>query len=354
MVGEFKNILKVACIYMATIIGAGFASGQEIVQFFSSYYKGGFYGIVLAGVLFSVIGYIVLDKVYTERIRNYDEFLFPTVGYPFGRVMEVIVMLFMLCVFCIMLAGLGNLLMDKFALPFKYGVLLMAFVCMAAILSDIKGIVSLSTVISPVLIIGILVVGFYIIITKDTSVFSISGSMKKITDNWFFSALIYVSYNSLISTVVMCSLLPYLKTRKVGIAGGILGGLLLCFAALILNAALFIFYPGFLGNELPVLSIIEKRSNILSEVYSIILWLAMFVSAVTSGYCFVDRAKNKVPVNIKLLTVITCIMAIPLAGMGFSNLIASAYPLFGYAGLFMIFVIIIQWMRTPFLKKSNK
>jgi len=56
---------------------AGFASGQEIMQFFSSYYEGGFYGIVLAGVLFALIGYIVLVKVYSERIRNYEEFLFP-------------------------------------------------------------------------------------------------------------------------------------------------------------------------------------------------------------------------------------------------------------------------------------
>jgi len=45
---DVKNILKVASIYMATVIGAGFASGQEIMQFFSSYYEGGFYGIVLA------------------------------------------------------------------------------------------------------------------------------------------------------------------------------------------------------------------------------------------------------------------------------------------------------------------
>jgi len=29
---ELKNIFKIASIYMATIVGAGFASSQEIVQ----------------------------------------------------------------------------------------------------------------------------------------------------------------------------------------------------------------------------------------------------------------------------------------------------------------------------------
>ena len=72
-----------ASIYIATIVGAGYASGREITEFFTSYYSGGFYGILLTGVLFSFIGYTVLNKVYSERIQNYEEFLFPTVGWGF-------------------------------------------------------------------------------------------------------------------------------------------------------------------------------------------------------------------------------------------------------------------------------
>ena len=49
---EKRNTVKVACIYMTTIIGAGFASGQEIIKFFVKYYSGGFYGIILAGVFY--------------------------------------------------------------------------------------------------------------------------------------------------------------------------------------------------------------------------------------------------------------------------------------------------------------
>ena len=97
---NLSGILKVAGVYITTIIGAGFASGQEIVQFFSSYYEGGFYGIILAGILFAIIGYVVLDKVYSERIRGYDEFVFPTVGWFMGWVMEVVVSLFMFSTNC--------------------------------------------------------------------------------------------------------------------------------------------------------------------------------------------------------------------------------------------------------------
>lgn len=343
---EARNILKVASIYIATIIGAGFASGQEIVQFFSTYYEGGFYGIILAGVLFSIIGYTVLDRVYRERIRNYDEFLFPSVGWIAGWIMEIIVALFVLSLFCIMIAGSGRILTEKFGLSFDTGVVIMAALCMLILLTDIKGIVALSSVVTPILITGILSVGIYIILYKDTSVFNMGFELGKLTKNWFFSSLIYVSYNSILSVVVMCSLLPYLKTRRIGMAGGVLGGMFLCFIAFILNTAMLLFYPDILSTELPVLSIVGKYSSAVSNLYTVILWLAMLVSAVTSGYCFVERVGTKIPLNYKVIAAAACALAVPMSGLGFSNLIATLYPLFGYAGMFMVFVILVQWARS--------
>jgi uncharacterized membrane protein YkvI len=343
---EFRYIIKVASIYMAAIIGAGFASGQEIVQFFTSYYRGGFFGILLAGVLFSLIGAVVLDKVYTQRIRNYDEFIFPSVGYFFGWVMQIAVTLFMLSLFSIMLAGMGNILNEKLGIPFNVGVMLMVVLCLAFILNDIKGIVLLSTLVTPVMIIGIPIVGFYILAFKDTSVFSIAGTYTGMTHNWLFSALLYVSYNSLMATVILSNLLPYLKTRRVGIVGGILGGVLLCAAAFILNAAIFFFYPHSISKELPVLGIIEKHNTLLTAFYTFLLGIAMFSSAVTSGYCFIDRVKSKLNIDSRILAAVLCLFAIPMAGFSFSGLIASLYPLFGYVGLFLVFIILLQWGRN--------
>lgn len=345
MRGEFRNIIKVACIYMTTIIGAGFASGQEIMQFFSSYYEGGFYGILFAGFLFSVIGYMVLDRVYRERIRNYDEFLFPMMGWFMGWVVEIFVTLFMLSLFCIMIAGSANILKNSLGIPYQYAVIIMSVACMLVILTSIKGVVALSTVVTPILIMGILVVGFYVIINKDVYVFSISGYFNKITDNWFFSSLLYVSYNSILSIVVMSSLLPYLKTRKIGIMGGILGGAMLCFIAFVLNTILFLFYPESVSNELPVLKIVEKYSDFLVSAYTVILWLAMLVSAVTSGYCAIERISSKMTVNTKLVTAIMCALAVPLSSFGFSSLIATLYPFFGYIGLFILLIVFIQGIR---------
>lgn len=342
MRSDIKDIVKVACIYASTIIGAGFASGQEIIRFFSVYNKGGFFGILLAGALFSAIGCIVLDRVYRQRIRSYDEFIFPTLGWLGGWAVQLAATVFMLCLFCIMLAGSGNVLSGWLGIPFEYAVLIMGLICMCFILSSIKGIVMLSTVVTPVMIAGIVLVGLYIILYRDASVFSPIGIIKGVTDSWVFSAGLYVSYNSLMSVIVMCGLLPYLKTRRTGQAGGILGGALLCLVALVLNAALFMFYPGAAESEIPVLGILGLYSRLAGSLYSVLLWLAMLVSAVNAGYCFVDRLSSKAGIDKKLLTVFLCAAAVPLSTLGFSRLIAAIYPVFGYIGLFLVLVILFQ------------
>ena len=339
---EAKDILKVASIYMATIIGAGFASGQEIMQFFSAYYEGGFFGILLAGVLFAVIGYIVIVKVYTERIRNYEEFLFPTVGWVIGWIMEITVSLFMGSVLCIMVAGAGRIISDKTGMHYQLAVPVTAVLCMIAFLTDIKGIIVLSSFITPVLVLGIIGVGLYIIISNDMSVFNIVSGFGTMTHNWFVSTILYVSYNSICAVVVMCSLLPYLKSKRVAAVGGILGGVMLCIVAVIINIVLHIFYPNVASQEMPILSIIDRYNSIAGEFYTILMLLAMFISAVTSGYGFIERISTKVKVSKKIIIPVICGFTITLSGMGFSKLISLIYPVFGYVGMFMVFAILLQ------------
>ncbi len=55
-----KHWIKIASIYVGTVIGAGFASGREIIDFFGVYGIKGIWGIVIAGLLFSLVGSLLL------------------------------------------------------------------------------------------------------------------------------------------------------------------------------------------------------------------------------------------------------------------------------------------------------
>ncbi|NLV37064.1 MAG: hypothetical protein GXY17_10380 [Clostridiaceae bacterium] len=342
MTEELKNIVKVACIYATSIIGAGFASGQEIMQFFSNYSNGGFYGIMLAGFMFAVLGSIVLRKIHTERIRNYEEFLYPTFGWRVGWVINVSVTVFMLCMFCVMLAGSGNVLSDWLGLPYVYAALIMGLICLGLIMTNIRGIVTLSTFITPLLVGGIIIAGVAVFFFSNTQVFLASEQLRFVSRNWIVSSLLYVSYNSIPAIVMMCGLLPYLKTRRTATVGGLAGGMILCLTALIIHTVICSLYPVAMDKELPMLAILSSFSSSAGSLYSIVLWLAMLVSAVTTGFCFADRISASVKLDRRVAVMLTCLAAVPLSTLGFSRLISLIYPIFGYLGLFMIIVLLVQ------------
>lgn len=341
---EIKNIIKVACIYSTSIIGAGFASGQEIMQFFTSYRIGGFYGIILAGLMFAVVGSLVLKKVSAERIRSYEEFLYPTFGWQLGWIINISVTVFMLCMFCVMLAGSANVLSNWLKVPYMYAGLIMGLICMALIMTNIRGIVALSTFVTPVLVVGVIMAGIAVFFFSDTQTFLLSGYLRYISRNWFVSSLLYVSYNSIPAIVMMCGLLPYLKTQRIASLGGLAGGMILCFTAFIIHTAIYMLYPAAMDKELPMLAILSSFNRSAGGLYSVVLWLAMLVSAITTGFCFADRVSASLKINKKITVLSTCLMAIPLSTLGFSRLISITYPIFGYLGLFMIIVVLTQKM----------
>ena len=70
-----KNIFKVVFVIIGTLIGAGFASGQEIYLFFFSYGIEGLIGIIVSSVLMGITIYKTLVLVYAYNVKNYKEYL---------------------------------------------------------------------------------------------------------------------------------------------------------------------------------------------------------------------------------------------------------------------------------------
>ena len=70
-----KNILKVTFVIIGTLIGAGFASGQEMYIFFYSYGLNGLFGLAISSILMGLIIYKVLRIIELQSISNYKEFL---------------------------------------------------------------------------------------------------------------------------------------------------------------------------------------------------------------------------------------------------------------------------------------
>ena len=70
-----REIFTIVLVIIGALIGAGFASGQEMYSFFYSYGVIGLIGIIITCILIAVSLYKSLKIIYKNKIDNYDEFL---------------------------------------------------------------------------------------------------------------------------------------------------------------------------------------------------------------------------------------------------------------------------------------
>ena len=75
-----KQGLYLAFVYIGLVIGAGFASGREIMEYFNIPSGRDHSGIVLATFLLIVICYMILRRAYLSDLSTCDEYLHAVAG----------------------------------------------------------------------------------------------------------------------------------------------------------------------------------------------------------------------------------------------------------------------------------
>lgn len=335
------NWRQISSVYIGTVIGAGFASGQEILQFFVNYGYKGLIGVGISTVLFMIIATIILLKVYNDKIENYQQLIVPVMGKKLSIIVEFIMLSYLFIGACIMVAGSGALFEEQFNISYNLGLIVMAILTLFTVIHSIKGILTANTILIPILLIGIAFIGVVSFAKQDFTF----NSVDVISTNkyeWFVSSVMYVNYNIISAIVVLTSLLSVIKNRKTAIKGGLIGGLGLGVLALFIIIPLILLYKDVAHLEIPMLGVAKYAIKNGDIGYSFLIWIAMFTTAVSNSFGFLTRICDIININFKLVAVIFCTVIVFVAKMGFSKLVNTFYPIFGYIGsaLILIFIII--------------
>jgi uncharacterized membrane protein YkvI len=344
---EFKNSFKIACMIIGAIVGAGFASGQEILQFFTIFGQKGILGICCASILFFIISLATLELTYRYGYRNYEQFIEGVAGKKLGRVIENTVMLFLLFCFFIMIVGASALLEQLFGLPAILGTVMTLSICYLLFHYKLKGVVLVNQIVSPMLVIGICLIGFYFF--SFNSIETFNNQTNGIIGNWSTAWISYVGYNSIKLIAVLVVMIPYINSKKVVFGGSLLGAGFVLIMAIVIFVLDKMFYPVILNVELPVLEIVKQDSMILAHIYSFIALTDMITSAATSGFCFLNKFSEGADRKFNNYAIVICLMAIPFSFIGFANSVKIVYPIFGYIGLLQVVLVIGRYILVyPF------
>jgi len=176
------------------------------------------------------------------------------------------------------------------------------------------------------------------------------GAGGGLVTGWLLSAVIYVSYNTIISASILGPLGMNTGEKKAIKIGAVLGGAGLGLASLMIHLSLSVNYSEISHLEVPMMYIAGRISGAVRSIYAIILVCEIYTTAVGSLYGFVSRINSmkKVDIGEKSLILVTATTALLLSQLGFSNMVKYLYPLVGYGGtVFLLSLIYVKIRRKP-------
>lgn len=336
---EKKQILKIAAVYTGAVIGAGLASGQELMIFFVRYGTRGLWGAAIAGMLFAFLGAMLLSRAKRLSCSSYEQYLENVFGKKLAAVFYWIVQAFLAVSFCVMLSGSGALLSEQFGLPPAAGVFLTAAVSFLVLQGNLKGLTVVNVLLVPLMLFGMILVcsAFLLGQTREAWLcFSIGDS------RFLVSLLLYVSFNMLSGAAVLVPLSKTASSARSAAAGGFLGGVLLLLVVVLTSVTLYIAGHSVLGEQLPMLVLSRNLSRYASFFYATVLYMAMLTTAAANGFSvvehFAQHGKSR-----RGTAAVFCLCSIPLSLIPFTRLVEASYTLFGILGFALLCGIAADW-----------
>lgn len=342
-----KNILKVVFVIIGTLIGAGFASGQEMYLFFFSYGMKGLIGILVSCILMGLIIYKSLCLIDKHNIRTYKEFLEMFIKkkrkesfFNLKNIVNIVINIFILITFFIMIAGFGAYFEQELGINNLIGSVILASVCFLIFMTSIKGVVKANEILVPILIMFVVVIGILNIIEINLPELD-NYIIRTNFSSYLLSAILYCSYNSILLLPVLITLKDYLHNKKQITLIAIISTVISIILSIIIFLLLIRVDVDITKLEMPVVYVVSHMFKILRLAYGFIILGSIFTTAISLGSSFLQNVcKNDK--SYTQIALFMCITSVLVSNIGFSNLINSLYPIFGYLGIVQILALLLK------------
>lgn len=323
--------------YLGAVIGAGFASGQEIVQFFVAYGHRGLQGVFVSILLFAASGGILLYTAHKLKTSDYQKVLAYLCGEKLGGIVDFLLAVFLFLGLSTMLSASGAVFYEHLYLPKIVGIFLAYVMLIITLAAGRKGLFYSFNVLVPIkIILLILISGYVVILGNDIPTQSnVTFLMPHDEKYWLLSSILYVAYNFSLAMVVLSEYQSVSSPRE-GIRGAVEGGLLLGVLVLLNYLALQKFLPMIMHYEVPMLYVAGQISITAKHIYTLVLWVGILTTAIANAFGFAQRFSRFTGLSYQICLIFCLTMALPLSMQSFSGLVSKIYPIFGMLGILIL------------------
>jgi len=350
-----KQSIQIAGAFIGLIVGAGFASGQEILQFFTNFGWVSIISTVVATVLFSFLGMNLTQLGSRLQTKSHKDVIYYICGPYLGIVVDVIITFFLFGVTVVMMAGAGSIFEQQFGIPSMIGNIVMTLLTLLTVCLNIQRVISIIGLATPVLLALVIIIAGYSFMTMDasfTELQQIAEKQNAAASNWGIGALLYVSYNIAAGAAMLTVMGGTIKDEKTAGLGGILGGIGLGILIMLINLGMLTKLNKVSGVDMPILFLANEISPLFGLLMSLILLGMIYNTAVGMLYAFTARiVKPELP-KFKVFVVLFGIAAFGASFIGFIQLVGTVYPVIGYLGFTLMAAIIVTWLKRK--QKAKK
>lgn len=331
----YPEVSAVAGVYIGTVVGAGFASGQEILQFFAYFGWPGLVGIALATVLFCYFGLIILRLGARLNAGSHREVAEAVSGKYGGMLVDYTITFFLFGGLITMLAGSGAIFSENYGIPAWIGGLIMLFFTVATVLGGFEEVITAISAVAPVLIGSLLFMGFHSFFSRSAFLPAAHEELA-VFPYWWTMALLYVSYNITLAMPILAVLGGKIRNNATLTGGALWGGAGLGLGAAAVFIALVSYFPATLTRKIPLLYAARQISPEFKGFFVLILLAEIYTTAVSSLFGFTARLFPGRVLNKNKKIILTGIVAFIASLFGFVNLVRFLYPLVGAVGLILL------------------
>ncbi len=359
---KLGRVFTIAGAVIAFLIGSGFATGQEIMQYFTSY---GFGGILVGLTTLIVFVYVCSDFIATgkrEKITKGNQIYTYYCGKYIGAFYDYFSIAFLFMSYVVMIGGAGATLNEHYGLPTYVGGIAMAVVAGSVVMLGLGKIVDVIGKIGPIIVLISVGIGLFAVISNPSGIAEgaaliESGEVEvtQVGTSWLTSASSYVGFCMLWLAGFLAAMGGQTNSTKEGRLGTSLGSLGFVLGCLILMFGFLAYLPEVAGADIPSLIIANKITPAFGTIFSIIIMAGIFTTSVPLLWQVSARwTKEKTKpfyITTAILAAAGCFIGLALP---FSGLVNIIYGINGYVGIILLVFIIGRNIQRVYLSKKNK
>lgn len=359
---NWKQAFKFMGAVLAFAIGSGFATGQELLQYFTAYgYKSILVGVVFLAI-FIYSNYCFAVAGYRENFTKGSEVFQYYCGKYLGTAFDYFTVLFCYMSFIVMVAGAASTLNQQYGLPLVVGGILLTALAGVSVMFGLDRIVDIISKIGPVLVVFALFIGIWNFATAAASGDIASGiamvesgevKVTQASSNWFMAGASYGGFCLLWFAGFMAKLGSEQKRLRELMVGQSLSGTFNITACVVVGFALAGNVADVAGLQIPNLYLAAKIWPGIASIFALIIFAAIYTTSCpllwTASSRFADEGSSRFKIFTLVLAVIGCVIALAVP---FNILLNYIYVINGYGGFVLLILMFIKNLRLRIAAKK--